>query len=381
MKNKNLLIAGSGLCLLLALFFGCGERNGEKEYNKAMASWENGDLSRAQGQMEKAIKRLSDKEKKSMANNQLGIILWNLGKNEQATEKFGESCRLAEALTGANLNRGIALYQTGQTESAEIEFTKILLEQPGNAMARFFMGLIYLQKKTGNEAAAEISKGLKTNPDDPAGQNAYALAQLHTSRGSTAAIAHLKKLLATHPDYAPAAYNLAAIYDQSLHNNSAALGWYKKYLQKAGANGAQVNAAKQAIARLDGTGMRQPVQTHPEAAKQYIDAGSKLHAEKEYRSAIAQYQKAIQADPSQATAHYYMGLSLYKLEQYSQTADACKKALQIDPRSSDARYMLALSLAKQGQWSEAEREARILKATDAEQGESMLKYISDARNP
>ncbi len=385
MKNKNLLIAGSSLCLLFALLFGCGERSGEKEYNKAMTSWKNGDLSRAQGQMEKAIRKLSDKEKKSMANNQLGIILWTLGKNEQATEKFGESCRLAEELTGANLNRGIALYHTGEMESAEIEFTKILLKQPDNTTARSFMGLIHLQKKNWNKASSEIAEGLKTNPTDPAGQNAYALAQLHTSNGSNIAIALLKKLLATHPDYAPAAYNLAVIHDQWLHNNSAALGWYKTYLQKAGANGAQVNTAKKAIMRLDettsGNRVRPPVQTHPEAAAQYIAAGSKLHAEEKYRDAIAQYQKAIQADPSQATAHYYMGLSLYKLEQYSQTADACLNALTLDPNASNARYMLALSYAKQGQWSKAEREAKTLEKTDAAQGESMLKYISDARNP
>ncbi len=379
MKNKNLLIVGSSLCLLFTLLFGCGDRSGEKDYNKAMVSWKNGDLSRAQGQMEKAIRKLSDKEKKSMANNQLGLILWNLGKNKQAAEKFGESCRLAEELTGANLNRGIALYHTGEMDSAGIEFTKILLEQPDNSTARSFMGLIHLQKKNWTTASSEIAKGLKTNPSDPAGQNAYALAQLHTSNGSDAAIARLKKLMTTHPDYAPAAYNLAVIYDQWLRNNSAARGWYKIYLQKAGENGAQLNAAKQAIARLDGPA-RQPGQTHSGIAAQHIAAGSKLHAEEKYREAIAQYQKAIQADPSKATAHYNMGLSLYKLKQYSQTATACENALKLDPNSSNARYMLALSCAKQGKWSKAEREANLLKRTDAVRGESMLKYISDARN-
>ena len=55
MKNKNLLLMGSGTCLLFMLFFGCGERTGQKEYNKALASRKAGELSRAQGQMEKAI--------------------------------------------------------------------------------------------------------------------------------------------------------------------------------------------------------------------------------------------------------------------------------------------------------------------------------------
>ena len=119
MKNKNLLIIG-GVSLLLAMFSGCGDRSGEKEYNKAMASWENGDLVRAQGQLEKALRKLSGNEKKSVANNQLGLILWALDKPEQAIEKFGESCRLAEHLTGANENLGVALYHADELEQAEL---------------------------------------------------------------------------------------------------------------------------------------------------------------------------------------------------------------------------------------------------------------------
>ena len=48
MKNKKVLMTvGGGVCLLLAVFSGCGERTGEKEYSKALASWADGDLVRA----------------------------------------------------------------------------------------------------------------------------------------------------------------------------------------------------------------------------------------------------------------------------------------------------------------------------------------------
>lgn len=378
MKNKNLLIIGSGICLLFTLFFGCGERTGEKEYNKAVASWKNGDLSRAQGQMEKAIKRLSDKEKKSEANNQLGIILWNLGKKEQAVGKFSESCRLTEELTGANMNRGIALYHTGQLDQAEFEFAKILGEQPRNTMASTFSGLVHMQKKDWKKASAKIATGLKANPSDPAAQNALALAQLNMGNNSDAAIERLKKTVATHPDYAPAAYNLAVIYDQWLRNNGAALGWYRQYLQKAGANAPYAEKANQAIERLSGTA-GSTVQTRPSAATQYIAAGFKLHTGKKYREAIAQYEKAIKADPSLKDAYYNMGLSYYELKQYPKAATACVDALRLDPNSSNARYMLVLAYAKQGKWNDAEREAKALKKIDAARGEAMLKYISDAR--
>jgi len=228
MKNKKLLMFSSGICLLFTLFFGCGERSGEKEYNKAMASLKDGDLSRAQGQMEKAIRKLSEKEKKAAANNELGIILWKLDKKDQAVEKFSESCRLTEELTGANLNLGIALFTAGQLEQAEFEFTKILSEQPNNSTARTFAGLVQMQQKNWKGASKEIATGLQAKPNDPAGQNALALSELHMNSSSDNAVVRLKQIVAAYPDYAPAAYNLAVIYDQWLHNTSAALGWYKQ---------------------------------------------------------------------------------------------------------------------------------------------------------
>jgi len=372
-----------GVCLLFAVFSGCGERGGEKEYNKAMASWKDGDLVRAQSQLEKAIRKLSGNEKKSVANNQLGIIRWNLGKHGQAIESFDESCRLAEELSGANLNLGIALYHAGQLEQAKFEFTKIQNEQPTNAVAQSFLGFIHMQKKDWKGASKEITAGLRTNPNDATGQNALALVELHLNRNSDAAVRRLKKLVAAYPDYAPAAYNLAVIYDQWLHNQSAALGWYKQYLQKTGGEGRQAKFAKQAIVRLGGkepeTASSTPEkQTNPEAVK-YIIQGSKLHAEKKYSKAIKQYEKALKADPTETTAHYNLGLAYYELQQYREAAQACSDALKLDPSSANARYMLVLSYAQQHKWSDAEREANALKKVDATRGESMLKYISDAR--
>ncbi len=378
MKNKKLLMISGGVCLLFAVFSGCGERGGEKEYNKAMTSWKNGNLVRAQSQLEKAIRKLSDNEKKSVANNQLGIIRWNLGKHDQATESFGESCRLAEELSGANLNLGIALYHAGQLELAEVEFTKIILnEQPTTPTAQSFLGLIHMQRKDWQGASKEITGGLRTNPNDAAGQNALALAELHLNRNSDAAVKRLKKLVSAYPDYAPAAYNLAVIYDQWLRNQSAALGWYKQYLQKAGDQGLQAESAQQAIGRLGKMGP-EPA-PRPEVAEQYIAQGSKLHVAKNYSEAIEQYEKAIQANPTEATAYYNMGLSYYELKKYREAAKACSEALKLDPNSANARYMLALSYAQQQDWNNAEREAKALKKIDAKQGESLLEYISGVR--
>lgn len=384
MNNKTLLIIGGGVCLLFALFSGCGGNPGEKEYEKAMASWKKNDLVRAQSQLEKAIRKLTGNEEKSVANNQLGIIRWKLGKHAQAIESFGESCRLSNDLTGANLNMGVALYHSGHLEQARLELTKILNEEPDNATARIYLGLVLMKRQDWQGASQELSAGLRSSPNNPAGQNALALVELHMSRNTDAAVKRLKQLLAAYPDYAPALFNLAIIHEQWLRDPTAALGWYKQYLQKAGEAGPQAEAAKQAIAKLSQVGPEDPRKTEekrtdPVAAAEYIAQGTKLHAAKKYNEAIRQYEKAIEADPTMADAHYNLGLTRYELKQYREAAQSCSEALKLNPGYTNARYMLALSYAQLKEWNNAEREAKVLKEADTKLAETVLKYIASQR--
>ena len=376
-KKAKTILATTGILLVLAMFIGCGGRSAEKEYSKAVAAWEKGDLVRARTLFEKSIRKTTGSEKKSIALNQLGLVLWKLGETEAAADAFSKSCNLAESLSGANLNSGIALFHAGRFDEAEMALNNVLGDDPKNPTAQTMLGLIKMQKRDWTAASLELSKIVNTNPRNPAGQNALALAELHKTRSSDAAIRRLKQTLVAHPDYAPAAYNLAVIYDLWQKNPSAAQGWYKQYLKKAGPDGSHIDVANQALARL-GQGTRAP-QTNPEEAPRFIAAGSRLHAEKKYSEAVAQYQKAIQADPKQKNAYYNMSLAYYAQKNYPETVRACTAAIKLDPHFADAHYMLALTYFQQKKWNDAEREARFLKQIDPARGEQMLKYISSAR--
>jgi tetratricopeptide (TPR) repeat protein len=220
-------------------------------------------------------------------------------------------------------------------------------------------------------------------PSDPAGQNAFALADLNSTRNTDLAVSRLSKLASAYPDYAPAAYNLAVIHDLWLGNQTKATEWYKEYLRKAGPNGRQVDATRQAIARLGGRTATGPdtaePQTDPAAAARYMAEGAKRHQEQKYTDAIEQYRKAIGADPTQKNAYYNMGLAHYALKKYPEAEQACLRALKVDPDFVDAQYMLALAYVQQGKWNDAEREANILAGLDAKRGDEMLKYIASAR--
>ena len=383
MRNNRFLLITAGTCLMLATFVGCGGRSGEKEYNKAIEAWSNGDLVRARTHFEKAIRKMSGNEKKSAAENKLGLVLWQLGEVDAAAEAFNKSCALSDSLTGANLNLGIALYHAGRRDEAEVTLNNVLGDNPQSETALSMLGLIAAQKRDWAGASKTISRAVAAKPADPAGQNALAVAELNSNRNTDLAISRLNKLVSTYPDYAPAAYNLAAIYDHWLGNPTSADGWYREYLRKSGPDGSHVEAARKALARLTGQTATEPdtaaTKTDPAAAARYMAEGAKRHQEQKYTDAIDQYRKAIRSDPTQKNAYYNMGLAYYALRKYPETEQACLRALKVDPGFADAQYMLALAYVQQGNWKDAEREAKILATLDAKRGEEMLNYITSSR--
>jgi tetratricopeptide (TPR) repeat protein len=377
MKNRKVLVLTGGLLATLLMFIGCGEHGGEKEYGKAMSAWKAGELVKAQSLMEKAIRKTSGNEKKSLAWNQLGLILWQLDKTAEAADAFNESCVLSESVTGANLNLGIALFHAGRLDEAELALNNVLGENPKNQTALAMLGMIALKKKDWPGAAKPIAQTVRENPKDPAAQNALALAELPLSSGT--AIQRLKQVVSAYPDYAPAAYNLATIYEKQLNSPSEALDWYKQYLRKAGADGSHVAAANEGIKRLSSTPAQPITKIDPATARRHMEEGAKLLTAKRYNEAISQFEKAIASDPNQKFSHYNLGYAYFNLGKYTEAATYYINALKLDPSYADARYMLSYSYFKLRKWSDAEREAEELAKVDKTRGEQMLTYIASER--
>jgi len=380
MRKKRLFLLIGGTSFLFTIFFGCGEKSGEKEYEKALSLWKSGQLSRAQGQMGKAIRKLTNREQKSVANNQLGLILWELGKTTEATDRFRESCQLSENITQADKNYGIALFKNNQFDKAKMEFLTILGDQPNDPVSYFFMGMVHLKRKDWRNAQKKLAEGLRLKPQDPALQNAYALVELHQS-GANKALVRLKQIVKTFPNYSPALFNIATIYDLRLHNRSVAVTWYRKYLSQAGASAFQSSQAQQALMRLTNrsSGSRSSSSATAQEIAAWMKRGDSYYKKKQFSRAIEQYKKVLQVAPSNKTAHYDLGLAYYSTRKYSAAQKSYIQALRIDPRDANARYMLVLTYAKQRKWNDADREAKALKVVDPVRGKQMIKYVSETR--
>jgi tetratricopeptide (TPR) repeat protein len=381
MKNRKFVMLGGSLCLTFAIFVGCGERSGDGEYAKAMNAWEDGNLALARSLFEKSIRKSSSSEKKSIAWNQLGLILWQLDETEAAVDAFNTSCDLSEELSGANQNLGTALLYAGRLDEARLALSDVLGEEPANRTALTLLSLVELKSRNWKGASQAALKSLAIDPRNPDALNTLALAELHMDRNSETALKRLQQILSIHPDYAPAIYNMGMICEQWQGNPTAALNWYKKYLSKAGSSAAHTASAKEAIARLSGKKIPQRTVTahsRPDA-RRFMAEGGKLLQSKNFKAAIPQYQKAIQADPKEKSAYYNLGLAYFYLEQYSEAIRAYIAATKLDPRFEDAHYMLSLAYFKQRKWNEAEQSAKALQKLNRKRGEEMLKHISAAR--
>jgi tetratricopeptide (TPR) repeat protein len=364
MKPAKILFTGTSLFLLLTLFFGCGERVGEKEFIKAKAAQASGDLVQARLHYEKAIKRLSG-EHKAAGNHQLGLVCWKLQDTDAAIKAFQAACELSdEGITESNLNLAAAYFQAGDLQQAEVELNRILNRSPNHAGALTLKGLIAMSRNDWTTASSSIQEGLANAPDSPAAQNLIAISEdLQKNRNSDSAIARLKSILQTDPTFAPALFNLGAIYDHWKADPKQALSWYEKYLATQSTDSALANVARKAIERYS-TGM-EPIRTttprtDPVLAQRFIAEGARYHANRKYREALEAYRKATEADPTNADAFYNNGLTHYALAEYVQAADSFSQALKLTPSNESTRYMLAASLHGQKRYREADKEIKEL---------------------
>ncbi|MBN2164380.1 MAG: tetratricopeptide repeat protein [Pontiellaceae bacterium] len=378
MKNKRMILATGTLLIALGMFVGCGGQAGEKEYEKALKAWRQGDLVQARTLLEKATTRLSGDARKSSAYNDLGLVLWKLDEPNEAAQAFSSACDLSESVTHARLNLARALFQSGDIDNARISLRMFTGEFPEDKDALALQSLIAAEKRDWAQSVRVMSDAVEKDPDDPAARNALVLAELNHDQDSAQAIRKLQLIISRNPDYAPAVYNLAMIYDQWENDASKAVTAYRNYISKADEAAPHVETAKQAIARMTQTGGSTNVGA--EAAANYFREGARLLNEKKFAESITAFSQAVNADPRHKNSYYNMALAYYSLRKFNDSASAARGALRIDSGFADARYMLVLSYVQLKNWDAAEREAKTLQGVDSTRGSEMLDYISKSRN-
>jgi tetratricopeptide (TPR) repeat protein len=365
--------------VMLFAFFGCNDNPGDREYNRALKLWEQGKLVRSRASLEKAINKRAGSPKNAVAYNQLGAILWDLNEPQKAQQAFNDSRKLNPQRFDACYNLGSVLCWGGQLSEAREVLREAAMINPQDGRALEVLASAYLKTRDWKGAGVELNEAIRRNPDSPRIQTALAVVELHSSEGAPVAIRRLKSVIEANPDYAPAFFNMGAIYQYWLKDRANAEKFLEGYLRLA-PRGPMAELANDMIRELRGEAPRvsidrsasgssvalrfnRPSKPNRPAAAEAFNEAFKFQMATDLKRAIDGYIKAIEFDDTYADAFYNLGLCYAGVQQLDKACAAYGYALELNPGNHDVRYALAYGYYQLNRYGDAEKQLRtILKA-------------------
>jgi tetratricopeptide (TPR) repeat protein len=250
----------------------------------------------------------------SLAHNNLGVILLDGGKTQDAIYHFEQALRANSGSFEADNNLGSALYKLGRTREAITYFERALELSPYYFPAHNNLGEALLNGGKAQEAIEHFERALRINPNYTNARNNLGSALLITGKLQDA-ISCFEQALRLKPDYADAHNNLGVIW-------------------------LQTGKLEEAIRQF-----QQSLRIQPNSAEPHRNCGHALERLGRMREAIGQYEQALLINPNYLEAHNDLGSALLQVGEVRKSISQYEAALQIDPESASTKNNLAWVLA------------------------------------
>ena len=257
-----------------------------------------------------------------MAYNNLGILLSNMGRTDEAMAHYRKALKLNPNHAEAHNNLGLLMVKMGRTAEALSHYQKALEIAPNYVEAHNNIGLLLANLGRTDEALTHYQKALELAPRNTKILNN--LGVLLKGNGRTEeALAQYQKALKIYPNDGDVHRNLGSLLED-MGRFDEALAHYQKALE--------LNA--------------NPAETH------YI-MGLLLSKMGRIDEAIAHYRKSLEINPDQADAHNNLGILLASKGQIDEAISHFRKGLELNPSATGSLKNLAIALAQKGQWTDA----------------------------
>jgi tetratricopeptide (TPR) repeat protein len=281
-----------------------------------------------------------------IAQYNLGVILWQTGRIEDAMVCYERALRIKPDYPEADNDFGVALMQTGRLPEAIDHLEQAVRLKPDFAEAHNNLATALLQVGNVREAIAHFEQALRSNPNYA--ETHYKLGTVLEEIGQPKdAIEHFEQAVRLKPDFAEAHSDLGIAL-------------------------CRMGKAQEAITHFE-----QAVRIEPHNARVHYNFGLALELTGKPAEAIGQYELALRIKPDYAEVHNKLALSLWRMGKRQEAIGHWEEALRIKPDFILARDSLgdALHLAGKPQDAIGQYEQALAIQPDAADIQNRLAWL------
>jgi tetratricopeptide (TPR) repeat protein len=246
---------------------------------------------------------------------QIGSILDELGRSQEALEPLEKALSLKPDSPEDHNALGLALVAMGRTEEGIRHYEKAIRFKPDFATAHVNWGVACAHLNENEKAGEHYRKALKLNPGNSAAL--LNLGRLLTSEGRISeTISNYEAELATNPSNATLHINLGNVL-RAAGQISNAMTHFTTALQLDSENAEAHNRLGFELARQGNDALAQP-----------------------------HFMEAVRLDPNHVEAHFNLGVSFAKQQNFEQAIFEFRECLRLDPNNATAKQYLAAAMAR-----------------------------------
>jgi tetratricopeptide (TPR) repeat protein len=245
-----------------------------------------------------------------LADTNLGAILVDTGRTQEAVGYLEEALRLNPELPQAHLDLGTALRALGRRPEGMAHFQEALRLSPDSPGAHYDVGVGLVDAHHLSEAVPQFEEALRLRPDYPEAENALGNALSQTGQVA-AALPHLQRALALQPVFPEAENNLGIALARSGRLPEAI-----KHLERAAQEGPGYLEAENNLGIALAQSGRMP-------------------------EAIVHFNRMVQLRPNNVQFRFNLGNALAQVGRGPDAAAQYAEALRLNPSFAPAREMLA----------------------------------------
>ncbi|MHB8256705.1 MAG: tetratricopeptide repeat protein [Acidiferrobacterales bacterium] len=288
-----------------------------------------------------------------------------LGVMDEVIRCCGQVIALEPGNAAARYNLGVALQMRGRYQEAVETYGKMLEVQPDAAPVLANLALALRELGRSEEALPHCQRAVTLQPGLAEAHNTLGLLFMDQGR-TTQALECFRQATALRPQYAEAHFNLGLCH-QALGNLAEAqacfqqaIRWRPDYPEAHSRLGAvliSVGKREEAVHSYQCL-----VHLRPDAAQAHRDLGVLLASLHRWDEAISHYRRAIELKPDYADAYNDLGNALLDSDpspkSAEQGAECFREALRYKPEAPGFHLSLAMALTDIGRYDEADASYR-----------------------